>query len=79
MNGQQIARAAGSQRQVFPRPRRGDKVKSAGFYVLMLAALALAMVALDPALRQAHLSEDGPCRRAEVTTLTARSQQPPSV
>jgi phosphate transport system permease protein len=46
MTGQQIAQAAGTQRQVFPRPRRGDKVKSAGFYVLMLAALALAMVAL---------------------------------
>jgi phosphate transport system permease protein len=46
MTGHQIAQAAATQRQVFPRPRRGDKVKSAGFYVLMLAALALAMVAL---------------------------------
>ena len=46
MTGQQIAQAARTQRRVFPRPRRGDKVKSAGFYVLMLAALALAMVAL---------------------------------
>jgi phosphate transport system permease protein len=46
MTGQQIAHAAATQRQVFPRPRRGDKVKSAGFYVLMLAALAVAMIAL---------------------------------
>jgi phosphate transport system permease protein len=46
MTGQQIAQAAATQRQVLPRPRRGDKVKSAGFYALMLAALALAMVAL---------------------------------
>ena len=46
MTGQQIAEAAATQRRVFPRPRRGDKVKSAGFYVLMLAALAVAMIAL---------------------------------
>jgi phosphate transport system permease protein len=46
MTGQQIAQAAATQRRVFPRPRRGDKVKSAGFYVLMLAALAVAMIAL---------------------------------
>jgi phosphate transport system permease protein len=46
MTGHQIAQAAATQRRVFPRPRRGDKVKSAGFYVLMLVALALAMVAL---------------------------------
>jgi phosphate transport system permease protein len=46
MTGQQIARAAATQRHVFPRPRRGDKVKSAGFYLLMLLALAAAMVAL---------------------------------
>jgi phosphate transport system permease protein len=46
MTGQQIAQAAATQRRVFPRPRRGDKVKSAGFYVLMLLALAAALVAL---------------------------------
>jgi phosphate transport system permease protein len=46
MTGQQIAHAAATQRRVFPRPRRGDKVKSAGFYLLMLLALAAAMVAL---------------------------------
>jgi phosphate transport system permease protein len=46
MTGQQIAHAAATQRRVFPRPRRGDKVKSAGFYFLMLLALAAAMVAL---------------------------------
>jgi phosphate transport system permease protein len=46
MTGQQIAQAAATQRQVFPRPRRGDKVKSAGFYVIMLLALAVALVAL---------------------------------
>jgi phosphate transport system permease protein len=46
MTGQQMAQAAATQRRVFPRPRRGDKVKSAGFYVLMLAALAVAMIAL---------------------------------
>ena len=46
MTGEQIAQKAATQRQVFPRPRRGDKVKSAGFYVLMLLALAAAMVAL---------------------------------
>jgi len=31
----------------------------------------LATVALAPAQRQAHVSEDGPCRRTGVTTLTA--------
>jgi len=31
----------------------------------------LATVALDPERRQARISEDGPCRRTDITTLTA--------
>jgi phosphate transport system permease protein len=46
MTGAEIAQAARTQRQVFPRPRSGDKVKQAAFYALMVAALLLAAVAL---------------------------------
>jgi phosphate transport system permease protein len=46
MTGAEIAQAARTQRQVFPRPRSGDKVKQVAFYALMVAALLLAAVAL---------------------------------
>jgi phosphate transport system permease protein len=46
MTGAEIAQAARTQRQVFPRPRSGDKAKQVAFYALMLAALLLAAVAL---------------------------------
>ncbi|MEJ7629214.1 MAG: C45 family peptidase [Nocardioidaceae bacterium] len=34
----------------------------------------LATVALDPVRRQAHVSADGPCRRTDVSTLTAAAR-----
>jgi phosphate transport system permease protein len=46
MTGAEIAQAARTQRQVFPRPRSGDKVKQVAFYALMVGALLLAAVAL---------------------------------
>jgi phosphate transport system permease protein len=46
MTGADIARAARTQKQVFPRPRQGDKVKQALFYALMVAALLIVGVAL---------------------------------
>jgi phosphate transport system permease protein len=46
MTGAEIAQAARTQRQVFPRPRSGDKVKQVAFYALMVAALLVAAVAL---------------------------------
>ena len=46
MTGAEMAQAARTQRQVFPRPRSGDKVKQVAFYALMVGALLLAAVAL---------------------------------
>jgi phosphate transport system permease protein len=46
MTGAEIAQAARTQRQVFPKSRSGDKVKQAVFYALMLGALLVAAVAL---------------------------------
>jgi len=46
MNGAEIAKAARTQREILPRPRSGDKVKQALFYVLMVGALLVAVVAL---------------------------------
>jgi phosphate transport system permease protein len=46
MTGAEIAQAARTQRQVFPRPRSGDKVKQVVFYALMVSALLVAAVAL---------------------------------
>jgi phosphate transport system permease protein len=46
MTGAEIAQAARTQRQVFPRPRSGDKVKQVAFYALMVGALLVAAVAL---------------------------------
>ena len=46
MTGGEIAEAARTQQQVFPRPRQGDKAKQVLFYVLMLGALLVVGVAL---------------------------------
>ena len=46
MTGADIAQAARTQRQVFPRPRKGDKVKQVWFYALMVGALLVVGVAL---------------------------------
>jgi phosphate transport system permease protein len=46
MTGAEIAQAARTQRQVFPRPRSGDKAKQVVFYALMVGALLVAAVAL---------------------------------
>jgi phosphate transport system permease protein len=46
VTGAEIAARARTQREVFPRTRSRDKVKQAGFLLLMLAALAIAVVAL---------------------------------
>jgi phosphate transport system permease protein len=46
MTGAEIAQAARTQRQVFPRPRSRDKFKQAVFYALMVGALLVAAVAL---------------------------------
>jgi phosphate transport system permease protein len=46
MTGAEIAQRARTQREVFPRPRSGDKVKQVAFYVLMLGAVLIAMGAL---------------------------------
>jgi phosphate transport system permease protein len=46
MTGAEIAQRARTQREVFPRPRSGDAVKQVVFYVLMIGALLVAVVAL---------------------------------
>jgi phosphate transport system permease protein len=46
MTGADIAQAARTQQQVFPRPRQGDKAKQVLFYALMLGALLVVGVAL---------------------------------